>query len=392
MNKYDAIIVGAGFSGSVIARELADAGKKVLIVEKRKQIGGNMYECFNKNGIRIHLYGPHIFHTNNNEVFKYLKKFAKFYKYEHKVIGKIKNKLVPIPFNYKSLEMLFNEEEANEIKEKLNKYYPETKKISILELINSKDEIIRKFGEYVYENVFANYTAKQWGIPVTEIDSSVINRVPVVLGYDDRYFNDSIQYMPENGFTELFENMLENDNIEIKLETNILDLITLENNKIYIDGAEYSNPIIFTGAVDELLDYKYGRLPYRSLNLVFEDYDIEKFQENSVVNYPNDEKFTRITEFKYLTRQKLGGKTTILKEYPLIYNEETAKTNDPYYPIQNDENIVMYNKYKEDIEKYNNIYLVGRLAEYKYYNMDAAVEKALKVAKKIMEDKKWQIK
>lgn len=392
MNKYDAIIVGAGFSGSVIARELANAGKKILVVEKRKQIGGNMYECFNKNGIRIHLYGPHIFHTNNNEVFNYLKKFANFYKYEHKVIGKIKDKLVPIPFNYKSLEMLFNEKEANEIKEKLNKYYPETKKISILELINSKDEIIRKFGEYVYENVFANYTAKQWGIPVTEIDSSVINRVPVVLGYDDRYFNDSIQYMPENGFTELFENMLESDNIEIKLETNIKDLITLENNKIYIDGAEYNNPMIFTGAVDEFLDYKYGRLPYRSLNLVFEDYDIEKFQENSVVNYPNDEKFTRITEFKYLTRQKLGGKTTILKEYPLIYNEETAKTNDPYYPIQNDENIVMYNKYKEDIEKYNNIYLVGRLAEYKYYNMDVAVEKALKVAKKIMEDKKWQIK
>lgn len=392
MNKYDAIIVGAGFSGAVIAREIADTGRKVLIIEKRKQIGGNMYECFNGNGIRIHLYGPHIFHTNNEEIFNYLKKFAEFYEYEHKVIGQIKNKLVPIPFNYKSLEILFNEEEATDIKKKLKEYYPDVEKISILDLINCEDETIKKFGEYVYENVFANYTAKQWEIPVSKIDKSVINRVPVVLGYDDRYFNDKIQYMPKNGFTKLFENMLNNDNINIKLNTNIVDLITLKNDKIYLDGEEYSNPIIFTGAVDELLHYKYGRLPYRSLNLVFEDYDVDNFQENSVVNYPNDERYTRITEFKYLTKQKLAGKTTILKEYPLMYNEETAKTNDPYYPIQNEENILKYNKYKNDIEKYNNIYLVGRLAEYKYYNMDVAVERALEVAKKIMEDKKWKIK
>lgn len=392
MNKYDAIVVGAGFSGAVIAREIADTGRKVLVIEKRKQIGGNMYECFGKNGVRIHLYGPHIFHTDNEKVFNYLKRFANFYKYEHKVIGKIGDKLVPIPFNFKSLEMLFKKEEAEEIKVKLKEYYPEKEKISILELINNEDKTIRKFGEYVYENVFANYTAKQWGIPVSQIDKSVINRVPVVLGYDDRYFNDKIQYMPENGFTKLFENMLQNENIDIKLNTNILDLVTLENNKIYIDGQEYNNPIIFTGAVDELLNYKYGRLPYRSLNLVFEDYDRDTFQENSVINYPNDEEFTRITEFKWLTKQSLKGKTTILKEYPLMYNEETAKTNDPYYPIQNDKNVAMYNKYKEDIKKYSNIYLVGRLAEYKYYNMDVAIERALEVGNEIMEERKWKKK
>ncbi len=391
-NDYDAIVIGAGFSGAVAAREIADSGKKVLIIEKRKQIGGNMYECFDKDGIRIHLYGPHIFHTNNEDVFRYLKRFANFYKYEHKVIGKIKNRLVPIPFNYKSLDILFNKTEATEIKKKLSELYPNIHKISVLELVNNNDETIKKFGEYVYENVFANYTAKQWGIPVSKIDKSVINRVPVVLGYDDRYFDDKIQYMPEDGFTELFKNMLESENIDIKLNTNILDIIKLRDGKTYIADKEYINPIIFTGAVDEFLEYKYGRLPYRSLNLVFENYKVDKFQENSVVNYPNEEEFTRITEFKYLTKQRTDRNTTILKEYPIMYNEETAKKSDPYYPIQNEKNMETYNKYKNELEKYNNIYLVGRLAEYKYYNMDIAIERALNLTSEIMEEKEWKIK
>lgn len=385
MINSDAIVVGAGFAGAVVAQKLAEKGKKVYLVEKRDQIGGNMYECFDKNGVRIHLYGPHIFHTNSEKVFTYLKKFSKFYPYEHKVIGKIDGKLVPIPFNFTSLEMLFEKEKAEEIKQKLKSSYPGQEKVSILDLINHKDHVIKEFGQYVYEKVFVHYTAKQWGIPVEQVDTSVINRVPVVLGYDARYFKDDIQYMPEEGFTKLFENMLNNENITIELGKNILDILKIdfENKKVFVNGQEFNKPIIYTGAVDELLEYKYGRLPYRSLNLVFEQFNQDYYQSNSVVNYPNEEDFTRITEFKYLTNQEVKGKTTILKEYPIKYDENSSKNIDPYYPIQNAQNISIYNQYRSEVDKLNNIYLVGRLAEYKYYNMDAVVERALEVADEI---------
>ena len=385
MNEFDVLIVGAGFAGAVVARKAAEQGKKVLIVEKRPQIGGNMYECFDENGVRIHLYGPHIFHTSNQEVFDFLKQYSDFYPYEHKVIGRIDGKLVPIPFNFTSLEMLFEKEKADEIKQKLKATYPNEEKVSILDLIKQEDPIIKEFGEFVFEKVFAHYTAKQWGIPVEEVDKSVINRVPVVLGYDDRYFKDTIQYMPTEGFTKLFENMLNHENIKVMLNKNITEMLTLdfENKKIYIDGVEFTKPIIFTGAVDELLDFKYGRLPYRSLDLVFERYDTTYFQTNSVVNYPNEEDFTRITEFKYLTRQEVENKTTILKEYPLKYDANNKKCLDPYYPINNEENNNMYYKYQQEVEQFKNIYLVGRLAEYKYYNMDAVIARALEISKEI---------
>lgn len=385
MNKYDVLVVGAGFAGAVIARKAADQGKKVLVVEKRAQIGGNMYECFDENGVRIHLYGPHIFHTNNEEVFSFLKQYSEFYPYEHKVIGRIDGQLVPIPFNFTSLEMLFEKEKAEEIKEKLKAYYPNEEKISILDLIKNEDNIIKEFGEFVFEKVFVHYTAKQWGIPIEEVDKSTINRVPVVLGYDDRYFKDTIQYMPKEGFTKLFENMLDNENIDIILNKNIKDMLELdfETKKVYIDKKEFTGSIIFTGAVDELLDFKYGRLPYRSLNLVFESYPQTYYQTNSVVNYPNEEEFTRITEFKYLTKQEIENTTTILKEYPLKYDPNDEKCLDPYYPIINENNLEMYQNYKKEIEQFSNIHLVGRLAEYKYYNMDAVVERALEVSKEI---------
>lgn len=386
MNKYDVVIVGAGFAGSVIARKVADQGKRVLVVEKRAQIGGNMYECFDEAGIRIHLYGPHIFHTNNQEVFDFLKQYSEFYPYEHKVLGRIDGRLVPIPFNFTSLEMLWEKEKADKTKEKLKKAYPEEEKVSILDLIKSEDPLIKEFGEFVFEKVFVHYTAKQWGIPIEEVDKSTINRVPVVLGYDDRYFKDTIQFMPKDGFTKLFENMLDSDKIEIQLNKNITEILRLdfETKKVYIEEKEFSGPIIFTGAVDELLDFKYGRLPYRSLDLVFENYPQTYYQTNSVVNYPNEEEFTRITEFKYLTKQEKEGTTSILKEYPLKYDVNNKKCLDPYYPIINEENLNMYEQYKKEVKQFDNIYLVGRLAEYKYYNMDAVVARALEVSKEFL--------
>lgn len=386
---YNAIIVGAGFAGSVIACELAKKGKKVLVMEKRAQIGGNMYEYEDTNGIPIHKYGPHIFHTSNKEVFEYLQQFTEFFKYEHKVLGRIDGQLVPIPFNFTSLEKLFPEEKATKIKEKLLNKYEKDTKISILELINDEDEMIKEFGKYVYEKVFVHYTAKQWEISVEQVDSSVINRVPVILGYDDRYFQDTYQYMPKRGFTEIFENMLKNSNITIQLNTDATDRIKIntEENKVYFDNEEFKGIVVYTGAIDEILDYKFGELPYRSIDLVFEQHKQKEYQPAAVVNYPNEEKFTRITEFKHFypfdKQLKQKEDTTILKEYPLMYDRKSSKNLTPYYVITNPENLKRYEQYKNLVRDIKNLYFCGRLAEYKYYNMDAVVARALELVEEI---------
>jgi len=378
----DVIIVGSGFSGSVIAHELAQKGKKVLVIEKRNHIGGNMYESLDSNGVSVHWYGPHIFHTNSKKAFDYLQRFSKWFKYEHKVIGQIDGELVPIPFNFKSIDILFDADKSEILKEKLLKCYPNQKKVSILDLINHNDNKIKEFGEYVFEKVFANYTAKQWGVPVGEVDKSVINRVPVNLGYDERYFQDEIQYMPENGYTLIFENMLNHHNIKVELNSDATKRIkfNFDSQEIFVDGTKFNGTLVYTGAIDEILDYKFGQLPYRSLNLVFEQHEKTHYQSNSVVNYPNDFDFTRITEFKYLSKQEIEEKTTILKEFPLQWDINLEKELDPYYPIINEENQKNYELYRNELSKFKNIYLCGRLAEYKYYNMDAAIEKALEVS------------
>lgn len=373
--KYDVIIIGTGFAGSTLARKFSEVGKKVLIYEKRNHIAGNMYEETLDNGVRVHKYGPHIFHTNNKDVFEFLKKYSEWCFYEHKVLGKINDKLVPIPFNFRSLELLFDQQEADEIKIKLKKEYSDLEKVSILDLIYSKDSKIKEFGQFVYKNVFENYTAKQWNIPVEKIDTSVINRVPVILGYDDRYFQDQYQYMPKDGYTKLFENMLDHPNISIKLSTNALAEISIKENKIYHLGELFEGPVIFSGAIDELFNYQFGALPYRSLNLVFENYDMNYYQPYAVVNYPNEEKFTRITELKYLSDQLLNKTTTILKEYPQNYDYKDSNSI-PYYAILNEKNYAQYNQYLGLANQVSNLYLCGRLAEYKYYNMDAVIERA----------------
>ena len=380
----DVIIVGAGFAGATLANKFANANKKVLVIDKRSHIGGNMYEEVRDNGVRIHKYGPHIFHTNDKEVFEYLQKFTSFYFYEHRVIGYIDGEYVPIPFNFKSLELLFPSDKVKIIKEKLLSTYKDQKKVSILDLLNDSDEVIKEFGKYVYEKVFAHYTAKQWNVPISEVDSSVINRVPVILGYDDRYFQDTYQAMPKNGYNEIFENMLNHKNIEVKLNTNALELIKIDidNKKIYYNNQEFKGILIYSGPLDELLEYQYGPLPYRSLNLVFEDRDENYYQPSSVVNYTVSEKFTRITEFKYLSNQIVKDNTTILKEYPLTYDYKN-KDHVPYYAIFNDDNLALYKKYYDSVKDIDNFYLCGRLAEYKYYNMDAVVRRAMDLFKEI---------
>ena len=267
---------------------------------------------------------------------------------------------------------------------KLLKKYPDQKKISILDLINDQDKEIQKLGRFIYKNVFENYTAKQWNMPISQIDTSVINRVPVILDYDDRYFQDKIQYMPKDGYTEIFNNMLNHPNITVELSTNALDKLTVKGNKIYYLQQEFTNPVIYSGAIDELFSYQYGALPYRSLKLDFETKNMNYYQPVSVVNYPNEEKFTRITEFKYFSNCLLSSSTTILKEYPQNYDHKNEKTI-PYYTIQNEENLKLYHQYLNQANKIPNLYLCGRLAEYKYYNMDAVIERALDLYETIFE-------
>lgn len=380
MKNYDVVIVGAGCAGATIARKLADANKRVLVVDKRNHIAGNAYDYFNEDKIIIHQYGPHIFHTNFKEVFNFVKKYSPFFKYQHKVLGNLDNKLVPVPFNFKSLELTHSKKEADQIKKLLLKYFKKQTRVSIFDLLNHKDPIIKKFGQFVFDKVFAYYTAKQWNIKIKDIDKSVINRVPVVLGYQDTYFGDKYQYMPSRGYTYMFKNMLDHKNIRVELNTNIVNHIEFKNKKIYIDHELFKGKFIYTGAIDELFNYEYGVLPYRSLDIKLAKIKKTHYQKAATVNYLTSEKFTRISEYKYFLKQNIPGKTIIAKEFSKPYSLK-SKT-DPYYPINNKENNQMYLKYKKLADSYH-IYLSGRLAEYKYYNMDLAILNALKLAKKI---------
>jgi len=375
---FDYVIVGSGFAGSVIAERIANVlNKKVLVIEKRNHIGGNCYDYRTKERIIVHKYGPHLFHTNYKEVFDYLSNFTDWHIYHHKVLAFIDGKKVPIPFNLNTLYRVFPETLARRIEEKLLSRYSYNSKIPILELRKKSDNELKFLAEYIYEKVFLNYTAKQWGMKPEEIDPEVTARVPVFVGRDDRYFNDNYQAVPCEGYTKIFERMLFHPNIKLLLNTDFREVmkVDLEAKKIYLFKQEFKGKVIFTGMVDELFEYKFGELPYRSLDLKFETLDVEYFQEVATINYPNDYDFTRITEFKHIHPANTK-RTVILKEYPKTY--EVGK-DIPYYPLFTIENQELYYKYKELAKEFENLILVGRLAEYKYYDMDDIVKRALEI-------------
>ena len=375
----DVIIIGAGFAGATVANVLANKGKNVLIIDKRDHIGGNAYDYMEED-ILIHKYGPHIFHTNSKEVFDYLSNFTEWYKYEHKVLGHVDNKLVPIPFNFKSIEECLPEK-AEKLIELLKKDYGEGKKVPIMELLTNENRDIRYLANYIYEHVFKYYTMKQWDMKVEELDSAVSARVPVNTSYDDRYFNDTYQYMPKEGYTKLIAKMLDNEHIEVLLSTNVTDILKLEDGTVYYNGEVFEGDVYYTGAIDELFEYKHGELPYRSLDLILERLN-KTFQDAATENYPeNDVKFTRITEYKHFMEVEPKGVTYIHTEYPFPYKRNGEVGNVPYYPIIKDENQALYETYVKEASKYPKLHLIGRLAEYKYYNMDAIVLKALEMCK-----------
>lgn len=380
---YDCIIIGSGIAGAAAARVLAEEqGREVLVLEKKHHIGGNCYDGKDEYGILVHWYGPHIFHTGNEEVYEWLSRFTDWYAFGHEVVARVGDKLLPVPFNLNTLKMVYGEEKAAVLEKKLVDTFGFGARVPILKLREQQDEELRAIADYVYENVFLRYTMKQWGQTPEEIDPAVTGRVPVVISYDNRYFGDKYQGMPLDGFTPMFEKMLAHPNIEVRTNTNAKDVLVIseEEGKVLLDGQEFHGTVIYTGPVDELFDCRFGRLPYRTLRFDFEHYDRPDYQGHSVVNYTVSEDYTRITEFKYLTGQKADS-TTIVKEYPFAYTG--AEGEIPYYAIMNEENNALYQKYAELAAKLPDFHLLGRLAEYKYYNIDAMAARAIALARSL---------
>jgi UDP-galactopyranose mutase len=359
---FDYLIVGAGYAGSVLAERLARvAGKRVLVCDRRPHIAGNAYDHYNDAGVLVHKYGPHIFHTNSREVFEYLSQFTEWRQYEHRVLASVDGQLLPIPINLDTINQYYGLNLTSfQVEEFLNSIAEKREQIR-----TSEDVVVNRVGRELYEKFFRNYTRKQWGLDPSELDASVTARVPIRTNRDDRYFADSYQAMPLHGYTRMFENMLDHPNIKIMLNTDYRDIERIIPYK----------EMIYTGPVDEFFDFRHGKLPYRSLEFKHETKDTEVYQSAPVVNYPNDNLYTRITEFKYLTGQE-HHKTSIVYEYP-------RAEGDPYYPVPRPENAELYAKYKALADETPGVYFVGRLATYKYYNMDQVVAQALTTYKKI---------
>lgn len=359
---FDYLIVGAGFAGSVLAERLARGmNKKVLIVDRRQHIAGNAYDCHNEHGILIHRYGPHIFHTNSTEVFDYLSRFTAWRQYQHRVKASVDGRLVSIPVNLDTINELYNMD--------LDSQGMKTFLASVAEhrdpLVTSEDVVVNGMGRELYEKFFRGYTRKQWGLDPSELDAQVTARVPVRFNRDDRYFTDSYQAMPARGYTHLFENMLDHKNIKVMLNTDYREIR---------DHIKFKQ-MVFTGPVDEYFDHRFGKLPYRSLDFKHETHHSPVYQSAAVVNYPNENPYTRITEFKYLTGQE-HPLTSIVYEYP-------KAEGDPYYPIPRPANAALYRKYQALADASPDVHFVGRLATYRYYNMDQVVAQALTVFSKL---------
>jgi UDP-galactopyranose mutase len=360
---FDFLIVGAGFAGAVLAERLAtQAGKKVLIVDKRNHIGGNTYDYYNKEGILVHKYGPHIFHTNSREIYDYLGKFTTWRPYEHRVLASVDGMLVPIPINLNTINTLYGLNLCSDEVDNFLCSRAEKKE----RIVTSEDVVVNKVGRDLYEKFFKNYTKKQWDLDPSELDASVAARIPTRNNRDNRYFTDKYQGMPLDGYTKMFENLLSHPNIKVMLNTDYKE----------IHGVIPYRQMIYTGPIDYYFDYCYGKLPYRSIEFKFETIETDTFQPTGTVNYPNEHPYTRITEFKYLTGQK-HAKTTIVYEYP-------KADGDPYYPVPRPENAELYKKYQLLAAGTKNVYFTGRLGTYKYYNMDQVVGQSLTLFKKII--------
>lgn len=362
--KYDYIIVGVGFAGAVCAQQLAEAGKKILIIDKRRHIGGNAFDEYDEHGVLIHPYGPHIFHTNSKRIFEYLSRFTDWRFYEHRVLALVNGETYPIPINLTTINKLYglslNEGEVGN--------YLDSVRVTRQPIRTSEDVVLGSVGHDLCEKFFRGYTKKQWGLDLSELAAGVAARIPTRTNDDDRYFTDTFQFMPAQGYTKMFERMLASENITMRLST---DLAEIKNEVQW-------GHMIYTGPIDAYFNHCCGKLPYRSLRFEYQYFNqLEHFQATGTINYPNDQEFTRITEFKYLTGQRHTG-TSIVREFP-------QAEGDPYYPVPRTESEALYQRYKALAVQEKNVKFVGRLAQYRYYNMDQVVGAALACVEAIRE-------
>ena len=372
----DCLVIGCGLSGAVIARRLAEQGKQVVIWERRNHIGGNMYDYVDQHGFLVQKYGPHTFHTKQKHLFDYMCQYESWEDYKL-TCGAVWDKTyTPTPFNFTTIDTFYPKDQAALLKEKLTVAFSGRNTATVVEVLEHPDPDIRGYAEYLFQNDYAPYTAKQWGVSPNEIDPSVLKRVPLRFSYDVGYFDDDYQVMPTHSFTHFFENLLNHPNIQVELGVEALEHLRTSGNQILVDGEVADYPGVYTGALDELFDCRFGRLPYRSLRFEWKYQDIDSLQDAPVVAYPQEAGFTRITEYKKLPVQNKPG-TSYAVEYPLPYQE--GQDQEPYYPVLTEESQLQYAKYQELANQIPNLIYCGRLADFKYYNMDQALERSLSV-------------
>jgi UDP-galactopyranose mutase len=360
---YDWLIVGAGFAGSVLAERLASQrDETVLLIDRRSHVGGNAYDHVNGDGLLVHKYGPHIFHTNSDQVLEYLSAFTAWRPYEHRVLAAVAGKLLPIPINLNTIEQLYG---LRLTPDELEAFFRRRAE-PVAEVVTSEDVVVSRIGRELYRLFFQGYTRKQWGLDPSQLDRSVTARVPVRCNRDDRYFTDKHQCMPLDGYTALFQRMLAHPNIEIRCGVDYWDVVRESRNW---------RRLIYSGRIDDLFERRFGVLPYRSLSFTHETLDVPQRQPVAVVNYPQDEPYTRVTEYKHLTGQR-HRRTSITTEHP-------AACGDPYYPVPRPENRILYRRYADLAERMEDVFFVGRLATYQYYNMDQVVGQALATFRRI---------
>lgn len=376
----DALVVGSGLTGSVIARHMAEQGKQVELWERREHIGGNMYDYTDEHGFLVQKYGPHTFHTKKKELYDYICRFEQWQDYKLTCGAVWDGTYTPTPFNFTTIDRFYPAEQAAALRERLRKAFDGREFATVVEVLEHPDPDVRAYAEYLFQMDYAPYTAKQWGVEPEKIDPSVLRRVPLRFSYDEGYFDDPYQVMPVHSFTKFFENLLDHRNITVRLGVDALERLRAEEGAMRLDGAELSIPVVYTGALDELFGGIYGGLPYRSLRFEWKYTQQDSVQEAPVVAYPQAAGYTRITEYKKLPVQS-GAGSSYAVEYPLPYRDGVMM--EPYYPVLTEASQRQYGRYRELAEGIPNLIFCGRLADFKYYNMDQALEAALNICERL---------